>query len=245
MNILKGRLNLCMNSAFAQKAIKAALRGNWLEAEQYNLEILKQSPKDIDALNRLAHALGELGKRAQARKTCKKVLRIDPYNKIAQRALERLGKAKQKGKQSKKAHPVETSFIEEPGKTKTVTLIHLGAEAVITSLDTGEPVRLVPHAHRVTVQTEEGKYIARLPDDLSRRLIKLIRAGNEYKALVRSLNDNQVKIFIKETKRAPGLSDTPSFPQGEKAENYISFTSPDLVYDEKPEVSSLEEEGEE
>lgn len=226
----------------AQKAIRAALQGSWNEADSLNRQILKQNPRDTDALNRLARALAELGKSQQARQIYKRVLRLDTYNTIAQRALERLRKKRKAGKQTK-SHPVESSFLEEPGRTKTVALIHLGGEPVISSLDTGEPVTLLPHSHRVSVQTEEGRYIGRFPDDLSRRLIKFIRAGNEYKALVRSVEPNQVKIFLKETKRVPQLANSPSFPSSEK-QGYISFTPPDLVHEEKPETASLEEEEE-
>lgn len=224
----------------AQKAIKAALQGRWKEAESLNSQILKQNPRDIDTLNRLARALAELGKKTQARQTYKKVLRLDAYNTIAQRALERLKKTRAKGK-GEKSHPVESSFLEEPGKTKTVTLIHLGSGEVVGSLDTGEPVSLVPHSHRVSVQTAEGHYIGRFPDDLARRLIKLIRAGNEYKTLVRSVEPGQVKIFIKEIKRAAQFANSASFPSNEKA-GYVSFTPPELVHEEKPETASLEEE---
>lgn len=231
-----------MNPLLAQKAIKAALTGNWSEAKSLNQEILKENPRDIDALNRLAHAEEELGAKTAAIKTYKKVLAHDPYNKIAQRALGRLEKPgrlqKKKGEKG-----VETTFIEEPGKTRTVSLIHLGADQVLSNLDAGQSVQLVSRSRRVSVQTEEGKYIGRLPDDLSRRIINLARAGNEYKALVRSVTDNQVKVFIKEVKRAPQLSDIPTFPQTEKAE-YISFTPPELVHEEKPETASLEEEEE-
>lgn len=228
----------------AQRAIRAALEGKWTEAEKINREIVKNSPKDIDALNRLARAQAELGKISPAQTTYKKVLKLDSHNTIAKRALERLGKSK-RSKKAKKAHshPVDPSFIEEPGKTKTVSLIHLGSKEIVDSLDTGQPVVLVPHAHRVSVQTEEGNYIGRLPDDLSRRIIKFAKAGNEYKTLIRSVNDAGVRIFIRETKRAPALADVPSFPSNEKA-GYISFTPPDLVYEEKPEMTSLEEEEE-
>lgn len=230
----------------AQIAIRAALQGNWVDAEKSNKQILKDNPGDVDALNRLARAQAELGKIPTAIATYKKAIKLDPYNGIARRALERLPKLKKSGKKGKDSgdHIVETAFLEEPGKTKTISLIHLGDEAVINNLDAGNPVNLAPHAHRVSVETEEGKYIGRLPDDLSRRIIKLTRAGNEYKALVRSVNDDKVKIFIKERKRAPQLADIPSFPGSDQGK-YVSFTSPELVHDGRPEVSTLEDEDEE
>lgn len=217
----------------AQRAIQAALDGRWKEAVEVNKEILATNPKDQEALNRLARACLELGKVKRALASYKKVLKIDKYNAIAQKAIERLEKASQDGNSlatnhESNHHPVNSSdFIEEPGKTKTASLIHLGSSAIIASLDVGDKVKLTPHAHRVSVCSESGKFIGRLPDDLSRRLIKLVRAGNEYDTVVRSISLDAVRIFIKELKRAPQVKDIQSFPIFEK-NNYVSFTPPDL-----------------
>lgn len=209
----------------AQKAIEEALRGNWEEARDLNKQILKQDPKSEEALNRLARASFELGDLQKSTFYYRKVLRLDPYNAIAQKALVRLGKAKRPKKSVLKSKlrkgglsPIlaATQFIEEPGKTRAVSLIHLGDNSVINSLTAGEEVRLVPHAHRVSAQTRYGKYVGRLPDDLSRRIIKLTRAGNEYKSLVKSSSPGNVRIFVREVKRAPSLGNIPSFPINER-----------------------------
>lgn len=196
----------------AQRAIEEALRGNWNSAANLNKEILSQTPKDCEALNRLARAELELGRLSRAKTTYKKVLRIDPYNTIAQKALERLGNVKRvKKPKNGQLSPTEASFLEEPGKTKMVTLIHLGAKSVLTSLLSGDPIILSPHSHRVSVLTPDRRYVGRIPDDLSRRLIKLTRAGNEYLSLVRTSSPTTVRIFIRETKHSEKLKE-PSFP---------------------------------
>lgn len=234
----------------AQKAIDAALCGNWKEAIRLNEELLAEDPKNCEALNRLSRANLEVGKLSRAIGNYKKVLKIDPYNTIALKALGRLKMAmsvstvkemKRNGVSS--FSPVATAnlFIEEPGKTKTVSLIHLGDLAVISTLDAGEPVRLECYAHRVSVTTENGKYIGRFPDDLSRVVIKLTREGNEFSTYVRAVGADQVKIFVKETKRSELRRDLPSFSSTERP-GYISFTPPDLIHDEKPDVSTTEEQ---
>lgn len=237
----------------AQKAVQAAIRGNWQEAEHINEKLLGESPNDKDTLNRLAHAYLELGKRQQALTTYKKVLKLDPYNTIAKKAVERLEKLKGKAgrgrprlKPSKNSQPVmqsPTIFLEEPGKTKTVSLIHLGSTAVLSKLDITHKVLLTPHAHRVSVETTTDQYVGRLPDDISRRIIKLSREGNEYEAFVRSVNQDCIRVFIRETKRGPNVTDIPSFPLTEKP-NYVAFTPPDLIHEERPKIESLEEETE-
>lgn len=235
-----------MNS-LAQQAVVAALEGRWPDAAKLNKQILSANSRDFDALNRLGRAYLELGKKNDAISTYKKVLRIDPYNSIARKAVDRLSKVHTRLRQNtslqthNKTTTSATSFLEEPGKTKTANLIHLGATQVIGSLDVGDQVKLGPHAHRVSIETVDNHYVGRLPDDISRRIIKLTQAGNEYEAIVRSATPSHVKIFIRETKKGESVKDIPSFPQTEKP-NYITFTPPDLIHEEKPETETFEEE---
>lgn len=215
----------------AQQAIEEALKGNWTLAVSLNKELLSQNSKDTEALNRLARAYLELGRAADSRTIYKRVLRIDNYNTIAQKALSRLTNIKRIKKPKNGQAFITTSgdsFIEEPGKTKTITLIHLGDKAVITSLDSGDPVNLRPHRHRVSVETRDNLYIGRIPDDLSRRLIKLIREGNVYSSIVRSSDLGAVRIFVREEARSEKLKDVLSFPI--EKNNFSAFTPPESIH---------------
>lgn len=233
----------------AQRAIEEALGGNWEEALRLNKQILKENPTNKEALNRLARASFELGDIEKARTCYKRVLKLDPYNTIARKVLTRIGGKRVKGskKQENKisSSPLQINlFLEESGKTKSVSLIHLGDETVINDLAAGEEVKLIPHAHRVSIQTQDGHYVGRLPDDLSRRLIELTRVGNKYRTLIKAISLDTVKVFIREIKSSPVLGNLPSFPSSEKL-NYVSFTSPDFIHEEKPDTSSFEDELEE
>ena len=128
-------------------------------------------------------------------------------------------------------------FLEEPGKTKMMYVMHQGDPKVIATLDAGDEVRLDSHSHRLEILTEDGKYVGRLPDDLSARIKMLISCGNEYKVVIKSLDQAGVKILLRETKNKSG---TPSFP-AEKIE-YVSFTPPELVHKNDMEISASEEE---
>lgn len=229
----------------AQRAVQAALRGDWSEAKKLNESILKFSTGDKDALCRLARTYQELGKTSKSLSIYKKVLSCDPYNSIAQKAVDRLENIKANGvSASHNGHTPTTSassFLEEPGKTKTVMLIHLGAIGVLTSLAIGQSVRLDIHTHRVNVETLSGEFIGRLPDDLAHRILTLSRVGNEYEVFVKSATSQLVKIFIREFKRGPKVADIPSFPSVEKTD-YVAFTSPDLIHEERPTVNTFEEE---
>lgn len=229
-----------MDTDLAQKAVSAAISGSWKQAAEINKQILKDNSKDVDALNRLARAFAELGNLVSARKTAKKVLKLDPFNTIATKSLEKW-KGLRKGETYKSVPSSAQAFLEEPGKTKIVPLLHLGDAKVIAKLDAGDEVKLNPHGHRISITTVDGKYLGRLADDLSARLRKLIRYGNEYRVYVKSTGKNDLKIFVRETKRAEHLSDIPSFST-EKVD-YISFTPPELVH--KKEDTLSEEDVEE
>lgn len=220
-----------MEQSLAQKAVEAALNGNWKEATRLNSLILKENPKDIDALNRLARAYSELGNPRKAKSCAEKVLKIDPFNSIATKALSRWkGLKGGQGFSSKPASP--ESFLEEPGKTKTVSLINLGDPKLLAKLDSADEVKLTPHSHRVSVITLEGKHVGRLPDDVSARLRNLINSGNTYQVLIKSIEPNDVKVFIRELTRGLQVKDTASFPS-EKID-YVTYSSPDIIRKKDP-----------
>ena len=210
-----------MEIDLAQQAVSAALAGKWEEAVKINKQILQEGPDDVDALNRLVRAYAELCNLPSARSTAQKVLKIDPFNSIATKSLERwkgLSKTTTKISSVGSAH----IFLEEPGKTKIVQLIHLGSKSVIATVDAGDQVKLDTHGHRVNVCTNDNRYIGRLADDLSGHIRNLIKYGNKYKAYIKSVEKKDVKLFIRETKRAKQLKDIPSFST-EKVD-YFSFS---------------------
>ena len=216
-----------MVDELAQKAVSAALAGDWKTAISLNREILKNNRRDVDALNRLARAYSEVGEVKKAKSLSSKALKIDPFNTIAQKSLAKWKKVRGKrnmgvGKTS------AVAFLEEPGKTKIVPLIYLGDSNLLAELDSGDSVVLAPHSHRVTITTHDGKYIGRLTDDLSARLRKLISLGNTYQAFIKSVSSESLLILIRETKRAQKILNVPSFP-AEKIE-YNAFTPPELVH---------------
>jgi tetratricopeptide (TPR) repeat protein len=228
-----------MDITLAQKAISLALSGNWEEAEKINLEILSDTSDDIDALNRLARCYSELGKAEKAKETAKKVLVVDPLNSIAQKCLEKWASVKN-GDRHRAGISVSESFLEEPGKTKIAPLMHLGDAAVLASVDSGDEAVLLPHAHRVSVTTMDGKYIGRLHDDLAARLRNLIKSGRKFQVLIKSIDPKKdVTVFIRETGESSKDDPGPSFPT-EKIE-YVAFTSPELVHKDKAVMEFQEE----
>lgn len=215
-----------MDTDLAQQSIAAALEGSWEKAITLNKDILKGDPKNIDALNRLARALAELGEIAKAKKISQQVIDIDPFNSIALKAIKKWTGIKPGETIVTKTSSPEV-FLEEPGKTKIVPLLHLGCMDILGKLDSGDEISLDDHCHRVAATTMDGKYIGRLPDDLSARIKKLTALGNSYKAYIKSIDPNDVTVFIREVQRGKKAGDTASFSP-EKID-YVAYTPPELV----------------
>lgn len=229
-----------MDITLAQKAINLALNGEWEAAIEANLEILKFNDSDIDALNRLAKAYAETGQMNLAKGTSQKVLEIDPVNTIAEKCLDKWNSMngsvkKENGKTDQHIHE---NFIEESGKTKLVNLLHPGDSSVLAELDSGDEVKLETHPHSISVVNLNGKYVGRLPDDIAARLRNLIKQGNKYLAIIKSIKSKDVILFIKEIEKGPKAVSETSFPT-EKIE-YVSFTPPELVHKDEPMIDPAE-----
>lgn len=220
-----------MDTTLAQKAIGFALEGKWSEALEANREILKNTPDDLEALNRTARAYAELGDILKARKIAEKVIKIDPVNSIAIKCLEKWKRITKVKKDTNSTADVD-AFLEEPGKTKMVALLHAGDENIFANLDPGEEVKLVAFPHRVSITTMDGHYIGRLPDDLATRLKNLMREGNKYKVLVKSVGHREIDVFIREIEKGAKVKNVNSFSP-EKID-YVAFTSPELVHSDQP-----------
>ena len=190
------------------KALQAAYSGNWKQAIDLNQQILNKQPNSLEALNRLAKAYMELDQPQKAVFSYKKVLKIDPYNTIAQKNLKRLKNYSQGGPSTHLQSKISAvTFIEEPGKTKTVTLVNIGEPGVLARVDAGDQVKLNPKKRFICVSTlENGLHLGKIPEDLSLRLITLINGGNQYQAWIKSIKDHYVSVFIKEVYRTPKFS---------------------------------------
>lgn len=224
-----------METSLAQKAVSLAMNGAWQEALDVNLTILSQNCEDIDALNRLARCYSEIGNAVKAVATTEKVLKIDPNNPIAQKCLLKW-KTARPGEYRKSFAKNSESFLEESGRTKMVTLINPGDCSVFANLNSGDEVKLSAYAHKVSVVDLEGKYIGCLPDDIAARLRQFLKRGNKYQVLIKSIDSKDTTVLIRELENKTGVA---SF-HPEKLD-YVSFTPPDLVHRDVPEMGMVEE----
>ena len=108
---------------------------------------------------------------------------------------------------------VNNTFLEETGKTKIISLINTSQPKIISLLTTGQPVIIAVKRSKIFVQDQNKQYLGVFPDDVGKRLIKLMKGGNMYEACVKSANEHNVCVFVKETKRVSKYKNQPSFPQ--------------------------------
>lgn len=203
----------------AQKAIEAALAGEFHKAIEINQQILSQNKEDIEALNRLGCAYLEIGQIAKAKKIYKKGLSFDRYNPIILKNLKKINDLKGKTKiKNCSCLDLNNLFLTEPGKTKIISLVNLPASSVFLHLKPGTPVNLIAKRRRIMVclannspKKTKTTYLGLLPDDLAFRLLRLFKAGNHYQAYVKSVSKNNLCLFIREIFRADKLKNQPSF----------------------------------
>jgi hypothetical protein len=226
----------------AEQAIELALESKWEEAATLNRTIVQAAPADVDAWNRLGKALLELGRFREAFESYGKSLALDPVNPIAKRNLERLEglKDQEVSRGPSVARVAQDLFIEEVGKTG-VTVLQIASVDLMPTLTSGDEVYLKPLDDAISVESADGDYLGQLEPKLGLRLLRLIEGGSQYAAAVKSLNDPNVELIIKETFRHPSQT-RPSFQSSssESVRPYIRESLLRLADDDDDDM--LEEE---
>ncbi len=189
------------------QAIQAAKQQNWQLAVDLNQSILEIDNKDVNAYNRLGVAFLQSNQKKQAADSFKKALEVDKSNNLAKKHLSNLTKKRN----VKLPSFFADTFIEEPGKTKTVELHRLASKNVLSQLQIGSECQLKPKSRYISIEWQD-QYIGALPEDLSFRLTKLIRKGNKYSCRVQSVSPCSCSIFLKEIKRSQKNEHVNSFP---------------------------------
>lgn len=207
--------NIVTNTELNDRAINEAINCNWEKAIELNLEIIKEEAENVQAKNRLAKAYCETGQFKLAKSVYEEVLKIDPYNGIATKNIKKVAAIKAdstiKMDGTTKQRLSAAVFLHEPGVTKMVNLIKIAEPSRLLTLSAGSIVTLVPKLKSITVVDEYKHYLGVLPDDTAFMLLKLIKGGNEYEVIVKSVKQNAITVLIRETLRAKKFKNQPSF----------------------------------
>lgn len=230
----------------SQIAINAALEQDWAKAVTANEEIIKKNENSIDALSRLAYAYTQLGKIEKAKKLYRTILSLDRYNFIAKKNLDKISSLSGKSQTYiQKKSPAILSprlFLEEPGKTKSIVLKNVAPTSVISKFRIGDTVTLHPKKHSIEIRDQEKTYIGAIPDDITFRLLRFIKAGNLYHVCVKNTEKNSVSVFIREVKRGKRLFHQSTFPPA--SGEYTLFTPREIKPAIKEDVDDEENQEE-
>ena len=229
----------------SEQAIAHSTAAEWADAAETNRRILEMGP-DVEAENRLAKALWELGQLGAAREHYQTALALDPTNRIAERNIDRLrtllveaGDTTVPAKPGSKA-PVSI-FVEETGKTGFAFLIELADPRKLAQVNPGDFVELLPEGNRL-VAISNGMRIGTVEPRVAARLLKLLAEGNKYAAGVTSLGDKDVRIIIRETFQDPRNYGKVSFPTAAKSSDLRPYTKGTLIREEMDLEDDLEDD---
>ncbi len=198
----------------SQEAISLAMQSRWQEAVTVNQSILELFPTDIDAYNRLGRAFMELGEFAKAKEAYSRGLELDPNNAIAQKNLQRLSllpDSKVKVKEERREVAPDL-FIGEMGKAGVVNLQNLAPGEVLARMAAGNQVDLKVRGQRLIIENEQGEYLGLVEPPHGFRLARLIEGGNKYTAAIVNIDNNTVRVIIREVFQHPNQIGRPSFP---------------------------------
>jgi phosphopantetheinyl transferase (holo-ACP synthase) len=198
----------------SQEAINLAMQGRWKEAIAVNLSIIESMPTEVDAYNRLGKAYTELGDIEQAKEAYKKALGLSPKNVIALKNLNRLAQLRKPltavAEERPKAAP--HIFIGDVGKAGVVYLHRIASNEVLARMTAGDQVYLKPQGHQLAVENEQEEYLGIVEPPHGFRLAKLMEGGNKYTAAIVSVDNDRIRIIIRETFQHPSQSTKLSFP---------------------------------
>jgi tetratricopeptide (TPR) repeat protein len=230
----------------SQEAINLAMHGRWKEAVSVNQAIVENMPTNIDAYNRLGKAYMELSDFSKAIDAYNQVLVLSPNNSIAQKNLSRLLqlKASKVIAKEERSKAAPHQFIGEMGKAGVVALHNLAPGPILAKMAAGDIVYLKINGHKLTVVNEPGDYIGQVEPLHGPRLAKLMEGGNKYSAAVVSVDDNKVKVNIREIFQISSQKGRLSFP-AKPVEGFQPHVKDTFLRHRNTEEEELLDDGEE
>lgn len=198
----------------AEQSISAALEADWPRAIELNKKILEAVPDDVEARNRLGHAHLELGKLDDAKAAYAEVLKLEPNNTIALRNQARIASLVE---HRTKPHLTKTRtqsrlFIEDMGKTGILRLMNPAPPHVLFKYSPGADAELREQDGLVAVHARDGEMLGFLEPKVGRRLLDLLKTGNQYVVALVANDQVNPRVAIRETFQSPENAHRISFP---------------------------------
>lgn len=198
----------------ADQAIASALESDWQRAADLNKQILDASAEDVEARNRYGRALLELGRLEEARAAYQEVLRAFPHDPIALRQVARIGLLlEDKHKPDATRSRTQTRlFIEDMGKTGILRLVNPAPAHVLARYSPGAEAELREQEGLLAVHARDGMLLGFLEPKVGRRLIDLIRTGNQYVVALATNDQASARVAVRETLQSHENAHRISFP---------------------------------
>ena len=221
-------------------AIALAMQSRWPEAVAVNRSLIDDFPGDLESYNRMGRALTELGRIDEAREAFGRVLEVSPHNTIARKNLDRLDQLGDNLPRNQPTHRRATrAFIGESGKTLVTSLVNVAPPKTLARLTPGDDVNLELSARRLNVTDEaSGEEIGQVESKTASRIKRLMSGGNRYAATIKSVDDREVTIIIREVYKHPSQARIVSFPS--RASSGAHVSSPSLGYDSTEDENAVE-----
>ena len=242
--------NIRERRQLAEIAVAQAARGEWEAAVETNRQLVEMGG-DVDAYNRMGKALSELDRHAEALEAYQAAFERDKLNRIAERNIERLealltSSEGPRGDRHATRAPA-TLFIEEMGKTGSARLINLAPAKQLAPLSAGDAIELKAADDELEARVR-GIKVGQVEPRVANRLLELMVNGNRYEAALTHVQDEDLRLIIRETFADPANFGKVSFPgaaagRGSDVRPYMKGSA--LRYDDEEESEESEEEPEE
>jgi tetratricopeptide (TPR) repeat protein len=242
--------NIRERRRLAEIAVAHAAHGDWEAAVETNRQLIELGG-DVDAFNRLGKALAELDRLEEALEAYQSALERDKLNRIAERNVERIevlltSNAGARGDRHATRAPAAL-FIEEMGKTGSARLINLAPAKQLAPLSAGDAIELKSVEGELEARVR-GLKVGQVEPRVAKRLVELMAKGNRYEAALTHVQDEDLRLIIRETFADPSNFGKVSFPgtasgRSSDVRPYMKGTA--LRYDDEEESEESEEEPEE
>lgn len=221
-------------------AIALAMQSRWSEAVSVNRSLIDDFPGDLESYNRMGRALTELGRIDDAREAFSRVLEVSPHNTIARKNLDRLDQLGDNLPRQQPTHRRATqAFIGESGKTLVTSLVNVAPPKALARLTPGDDVNLELVGRRLNVTDEvSGEELGQVESKTASRIKRLMSGGNRYAATLKSVDDREVTIIIREVYKHPSQARIVSFPS--RASSGAHVSSPSLGDDATEDENAVE-----
>jgi tetratricopeptide (TPR) repeat protein len=235
----------------AENAVAHAARGDWEAAVETNRQLIDLGGDDADAFNRLGKALAELDRPEEALAAYQSALERDKLNRIAERNIERLeglltSDTGPRGDKHASRAPAGL-FIEEMGKTGAARLINLAPARQLAPLSAGDAIELKAADDELEARVR-GIKVGQVEPRVANRLLELMANGNRYEAALTHVDEEDLRLIIRETFAHPSNFGRVSFPgaaAGRSSDVRPYMKGSALRYDDEEESEEVEEEPEE